>query len=289
MAPLFTRESLKHFFKKGKFPSEVHFSHLIDSSVNKLDDGFAKSEEDGLQLAPQGKSDRLISFFKHINDTHPEWQINFREIDNRNGLSIESVSTDAEGKQISHSWVFIDKEGRIGLNNTEPQHLLDVNGTVGMHTRVGSFLAGSVPGDGKWYPILSGLRGLQAFEVVARIGGLKNRGKYALTHAIALSTYGRSKSKIKQVRAHYGWFWNRISLRWKAKWQKEEGGEGEWVYSLQVRTRSHYGNLPLTGEVVPIRFHITRLWNDEMDFPKLSVEEPDEGQAEDPEAAKKTK
>ena len=123
MAPLFTRESLKHFFKKGKFPSEVHFSHLIDSSVNKLDDGFAKSEEDGLQLAPQGKSDRLISFFKHINDTHPEWQINF-------GFDYELPVGDnmrlvlANDNQYSSSFLTILGRGDVRPETVQPDALM---------------------------------------------------------------------------------------------------------------------------------------------------------------------
>jgi hypothetical protein len=276
---LFTRESLKNFFRKGKFPSQVHFSHLIESTVNKLDDGFSKSEKDGLMVAPQGQSQQLLSFFKQLNDTHPEWQINFKEVDQQMGLNIESVSTDEFGETKTHSWIFLDKKGAIGLNTQKPKHLLDVNGTVGMNTRVGSFLAGQVDGDGKWKPILTNLRGLQAFEVVARIKGPSKRGRYAFTHAIALSTFGRSRSKVKQIRAHYGWFWNRISLKWDSNWDADAK---EWMHSLLIRTHTHYGNQDETGKPFPIQFHITRLWDDKMIFPDIIVEEePKELQKEE--------
>ncbi len=266
--PLFTRESLKNFFKKGKFPTEIHFAHLIDSTVNKIDDGFSKSEQSGLELAPQGHSERLISFYRNINEASPEWQIDLAEVDNKNGLSIESVSISREGAPVAHPRLFLAKNGRVGLNTQKPEHLLDVRGTASTINRVGALAYGQVPGDGKWHDMLSGLTGLQSFEVVARIEGPKKRGRYAITHAIALSTFGRSNSKIKQVRAHYGWFWNRISLRWKSEWIKTEGADGQWVHRLQIKTQSHYGYLPQSSEVVPIRYHVTGLWDEHMLFPK---------------------
>ncbi|WP_020570424.1 hypothetical protein [Neolewinella persica] len=113
---------------------------------------------------------------------------------------------------------------------------------------------GQVPGDGEWHSILSNLNGVNAFEVVARIDGPKGRGKYAMTHAIALSTFGGkgSRSRITKTRAYYGWFWNRIELKWAGNTED---------YSLKVRTRRHYG-LADEGKISQIKFHITNLWDD---------------------------
>ncbi len=44
-----TRDTLKQFFSAGKLPTEEHFSDLIDSSLNTLDEGFDKSEEFGFE------------------------------------------------------------------------------------------------------------------------------------------------------------------------------------------------------------------------------------------------
>lgn len=49
---IFNRSTLKGFFQKGKVPTEAHFTNLIDSTLNKLDDGIAKTVEHGLKLAP---------------------------------------------------------------------------------------------------------------------------------------------------------------------------------------------------------------------------------------------
>jgi len=48
---IFDRISLKDFFKNGTIPNEKHFSFLIDSMINKQDDGFNKDSENGLILS----------------------------------------------------------------------------------------------------------------------------------------------------------------------------------------------------------------------------------------------
>jgi len=68
---LLTRNTLKNLFKRGMVPSEVNFSDLIDSTINKVDDGFSQSNKDGFMLAPQGPNHKLISFFESIRDPHP--------------------------------------------------------------------------------------------------------------------------------------------------------------------------------------------------------------------------
>jgi hypothetical protein len=97
---------------------------------------------------------------------------------------------------------------------------------------------------------------MQSFEVVARIAGPPGRSKYAITHAIALRTFGGkgSRSKIPQTRTYYGWFWNRIEFRWEGS---------TYDYSLQVRTRQHYGSND-DGEISMIKYHVASLWDDQL-------------------------
>ena len=87
---------------------------------------------------------------------------------------------------------------QIGINTDKPENSLDVNGTVGINTRVGIYKKGEISADGKWYKIIDNLDGLNIFEITARIDGKKLTGQYSLLHAIALSAYGgkRSKSSI---------------------------------------------------------------------------------------------
>lgn len=60
------RNTLKNYFRKGNLPSEANFENLIDSSVNKIDDGFSKTEDEGLMLSNIGESEKIISFYENI-------------------------------------------------------------------------------------------------------------------------------------------------------------------------------------------------------------------------------
>lgn len=251
---LFNRESLKAFFKKGQSPSELHFSYLIESMINKLDDGFSKNEEDGFQLSPIGDADTVLSIFKEQTDTSPSWQINLKEDSRKQGLSFDHVDLDESGREKPGSVLFLSNDGKVGIGTEMPRVQLEIAGTTGIHTRIGAYAIRSVPGDGKWHPVLSGLDGIQAFEVMAQIKGPAGRGKYAMTHGIALCAFGGSKRKIRQTRTYFGWFWNRIEFRWSGDTHQ---------YNLDVRTRSHYGLQP-DKQPFPITCHITRLWDDQI-------------------------
>jgi hypothetical protein len=248
---LLTRNTLKNFFKSGSAPTEVNFADLIDSTMNKVDDGIGKNPEDGMIFAPQGKSRRVLSFFEHIKNKSPLFSISFGDDELSKGISFE----DSKKK----SCLFLKDGTQVGIGTTRPQHTLDVQGVIGMKGRVGTFLQGEIPADRQWHTIIENLDDCQAFEVVAKAAGRKGRGKYAMIHAIAISTYGKSWNKIRKTSAHYGAFWHRIQLRWKS--------ESTHCYHLQMRTRSHFGvdehELPYM-----VNYHITNLWpSDNMSFP----------------------
>ena len=67
------RETLKEFFSKGKMPAQGNFEALIDSMVNRIDDGFSKDMENGLMLSPEGSSKSLIGFFRSIEQKSAAW------------------------------------------------------------------------------------------------------------------------------------------------------------------------------------------------------------------------
>ncbi|MCC5946166.1 MAG: adhesin [Bernardetiaceae bacterium] len=231
------RNTLRNYFRKGQLPREGHFADLIESMVNKIDDGLSKSLEQGLELSPIGASPKLMSFFKSIEDKNPAWSIN---IDSGNAmLNIDNAAGDAI--------LTFTQEGQIGVHNQTPEHELDVSGTVGMQGRIGTYKTGKIPGDGKWHTVLEELNGCQAFEITAGIGK-KGRGQYALIHAHALSTFGKSNWKIQKVQAHYGARCNMIQLRWQGS---------TFDYRLEMRTRCAY------GDNCHIKYHISKLWHDE--------------------------
>lgn len=238
------RASLKSVFSNGSRPNENNFGSLIDSMVNKVDDGISKNLKDGLILSPEGEeSDRLVSFYEKIQDDLPEWGIELAQ-EGQQGLGITEPITATETK----TRLFFEKGGNIGVNTTQPKTTLEVNGILGTNTRIGTYKISTIPADGSWHNIITDLNGCCAFEIMAQVGKEKT-GKYALLHAHALSTFGKSRSKIKTTQAHYGWWWNKLALRWVGT---------TYNYSLQLRTRSNYG----AGQEV--KFYITKLWDNEI-------------------------
>ena len=85
------------------------------------------------------------------------------ELDQANtpGLSVQGEN--------DKSIIKVKKEGLVGINTLDPKYTFDVNGTVGMKSRVGTHAIGSVPGDGNWHSILSNLDGVNGYEITAYI------------------------------------------------------------------------------------------------------------------------
>ncbi|TAD99097.1 MAG: adhesin [Bacteroidetes bacterium] len=231
------RETIKSYFRKGQIPKEGHFVDMVDSMVNKIDDGIDKNIEDGLRLSPIGSSPKLISFFESIEDKSPAWSI---EIDK--GSSVLTVNNFTGDPVLS-----LKPDGKVGINTANPTSELDVKGLVAMEGRIGTFAQGKIQADGKWYKILENLSGCHLLEVVAGVGK-KQRGKYALIYARAMSTYGDSKSLIAVDQAYYGVRCNQIQLKWTGT---------TYDYNLEMRSRCDYGGDSL------ISYYISKLWHDE--------------------------
>lgn len=246
---LLTRNTLKNFFKRGSFPTEVHFADLIDSTVNKIDDGLSKSARDGLLLAPQGSSKRVISFYESIRDAHPAFSMSINPTKTSKGISFDNPA--------GRSVLFVGKNTNVGIGTTRPRYRLQVAGMVSAEGRIGGTEI-KVNADGRWHNVFpTALEGVQAYELMAFAAGRKGSGRYALTHAMALSTYGRSRNKVKQIKASYsGWllFPRKIVFRWR--------GDTD-AYNLQVRTTRNFGFLD-EGNQKPAKIHlyIQKLWDD---------------------------
>ena len=230
------RETLKNYFKKGKLPTEQNFYDLIDSIINRVDDGMSKTMDEGLMLSPIGNSEKLISFYKSIEEKSPAWSIDINKGDGN--IHVKN--------RLGKSLVTIKQEGKLGINNHKPKHELDVNGVIAQRGRIGTEYQGKIPGDGQWHTIVDELNGCHAFEITAGIGK-KKAGKYALIVAQAISTFGKSKSKIRYTQAYYGMRSNKILLRWKGD---------TYNFSLEMRTKGNY------GEGFYLNYHIAQLWHD---------------------------
>ena len=146
----------------------------------------------------------------------------------------------------------------MGIGTMLPNFKLEVNGMVGMSGRVGTFQSGEIPADGRWHTIVKDLAGVQGFEILAYAGGRSGRGKYAISQAIALATYGQGS--IRHVKASYGFFWRKISFRWV-------GTEND--YRLEAKTAGNYG---FTDEKeknqAMLRFWVSKLWDDSTMLPE---------------------
>lgn len=241
---LLNRQSLKTLFSAGARPKESNFSSLIDSMVNKIDDGISKNMEDGLILSPEGKeSDRVISFYENVEDELPQWSLELNQEEDK-GLSFVSPISNNE----TNTAMYFQKSGKIGVGTKKPRTNLEIDGVLGTDARVGTYKLDTIPADGQWHDVVANIDGCVAFEVVAQVGKQK-AGKYALLHAHAISTFGKSHHKIRKTQAHYGWFWNKIGIRFTGS---------TYNYKLQLKTRSDYG----AGQ--NIYFHITKLWDTDM-------------------------
>ncbi|MEL7001811.1 MAG: hypothetical protein AAFN93_03650 [Bacteroidota bacterium] len=240
------RSTLKNYFKNGKNPSEEHFGALIDSTINQIDDGFGKNSKDGIQLFPLGNSKNLISFYENVSDSEADWRISINPDERTQGLAF----SDKSGK----SRLFLG-EGKVGIGTTHPSTSFDVKGTTKLATRIGGYLVGKVKADGAWHPIIEKLSDCHAFEVVAKAIGARERGRYAMAHAIAVNVFGSRKSKINVTQSYYGGFWNKIKFRWRGEPSN---------YQLEIKTGTDYS---LGGEeTIYIHYHIAKLWDDSLFF-----------------------
>ncbi len=250
---LYGREELKEYFRNGHIPSEKHFAYLIESMINKQDDGISKDETHGLHIFRSEFSNRLVTFFNNIDENTPFFLV---EKDDKEipGLKLQHLNNPGETDQEEENSFYFHQGGKLGIGKRCSAHRkMDVRGFIGMDGRMGIYKTGDLPADGAWHSVIKNLDNCQAFELMARAGA-KGKGKFAIIHAIALSTFGRSRSKIKKTSAHYGFFWNRLSVRWKS--------EGTHNYHLQLRTRCNY------GFNAKIFYSITKLWDDEQMLPE---------------------
>lgn len=241
------RQTLKNYFKNGTRPTQENFERLIDSVINKADDGISKNLDDGLILAPEGESsNRTISFVDKIGQD-PKWSIDL--IDEASGEPSGLGFLQPNAQDTHKTKLFFNDNGRVGIHTNQPKTDVEVQGTLGIQSRIGTHKLDTIPANGQWHAILDNLDGCNAFEVVAQVGGPKT-GKHALLHATAIGTFGQHKNRIRRTQSSYGWWWwNRLAIRWRGS---------QHNYRLELKAKSNY------GDDIHVKFHVTKLWSPEI-------------------------
>jgi hypothetical protein len=284
---LSSRETLKNYFRAGSLPRQEHFHDLIDSTLNMGDEGFAKDEKDGLKIATRGDSRTLLSFFRRsLGESAPLWRMGLDESNDTLELMHQDQDSPGESPTLALSYDADaadggaragEKTGRVGINTSQPERDLDVNGIARMVGRMGvvprrmaeasadpSVPPGPVLANGEWQTISDKLPGCHALEVLAGVGGRKGEGQYALLHAIAISAFNprgwylnpfgfnflHRKNGIRVQQAYFRSRKDKLQLRWH--------GEQEGFY-LQIRSQRDYG-LDESREPIRILYHVTDLW-----------------------------
>lgn len=266
------RATLKSFFRSGALPTAEEYRDLIDSTVNQVDDGFAKTDADGLKLNSVGSSLRVLSLYQGLGTPKPSWVIehgdapgalHLRPDQGKAALDLSRHGDDpVEDDAPLPPGMTLTRDGRMGVNRHAPDWRLDVGGVARMQGRIGvaSHKIPHVKADGRWHDITQPLTGCQAFEVTAGTGGDPRKGRYSMVHAIAMNAYHPRnpilnwlfrRRAIKTQTAMYGSYADRIKLRWVADSQQHH-------FRLQLRTNANFG----TGKVV--RYYLTQLWFDSL-------------------------
>lgn len=266
------RSTLRNYFRAGAMPNEDHFNDLIDSTLNTLEEGFDKTAEHGLKISSLENKANLVTFYRDTMPKNPLWAIKYHQQSDTLNFTAQAqniqskVNDNNPLNKPSQSVLSLSQAGRIGVNNAEPLHTLDVKGVIKTDGLVGTSLHNkAIPADGHWHNISEKLEGCQAFDVVLGVG-IKRSGRYALLKACAMNTCAPVdylwglitwKKPIKSQQAHYRSSADKIKLRWVTAPKDIDDNLSYRPYYLQAKTNTSY------GDGVFIRGHITRLWFDE--------------------------
>jgi hypothetical protein len=293
------RASLKKHFEAGSLPTQQDFHDIIDSTLNLAEDGFSRTDRDGLRVHAQEGHDGLFSFYRAGGSDQVLWSTGFAE----GGAQWVMRPGDAAAEAL----LLLDPRRRMGLAQPDPLARLDVNGSVRLGGRLGRPPSPAVierqdaearakskeknpprvlmVADGEWKDLTGDLQGCQGFEIMAGAGRPDDRSRFAMLHAFAFNTYHPAwwkdllgnKRRIRQQHAFYGRYRDRLELRWHSP-KGQHGRDAE--YRLQIRSRCDYaghqrGGAPEEIREVPLHVYLTRLWFQPEMGPLQDMEQPD--------------
>lgn len=282
------RATLKGYFSAGARPNADQFGALIDSTLIMVDEGFEKTDAEGLRILTTGSGNALLSFGRS-GEGLSQWRLDFRD-NGSDALALTRAPLqttrpcppalafhqtgdggNAEAQLAANVAIGIARDP--GDKDIPARSALDVRGAVRSDGRVGREII--LPANGKMHPLTAqSLHGCVAFEVMAGVG-LKGSGRFALMHAIAMNTFNPGpwenlfglKKRIRCQHAYYRRRSDRLKLRWTKSDDpaidarqaddpnNEYGRDGR--FELKIGTRVDYDN-----PEVEIRAFVTQLWYD---------------------------
>lgn len=251
------RDSLKSLFRSGQMPTEKDFSTLIDSMVNQIDEGFDKTEKDGLRISQIGTG-KLMSFYENLSVNSPQWFLEMGpKLFGERSLHVVAQGASSPASVLSlvrRTGAEAAQRGApvaVGVNKRDPRHELDVGGNVRSRGRLGCEGELVIKANGEWQSITKPMSGCNALEIVAGAGAKDDEeGKYAIVHAVAVNAFG-GKGSITMTQSNYGSGCSRLLMRWLTVDKSDK-----FQYVLQMRSHCTY------GPEAWIRYHITELWFD---------------------------
>ena len=152
------RETLRGFFGAGMLPTQDHFGDLIDSMLNMDDEGFRKSERNGVEISTPAGYNALMSFYRDQNKQTALWSIAYGGKTDQLVVNPARVGAAADAPPV----LALDARRRVGIGTADPRCALDVAGVVASEGRIGRAPAKQALADGQWHALTPPLTGCQA-------------------------------------------------------------------------------------------------------------------------------
>jgi hypothetical protein len=118
-----TKAEIKSWFKTNSIPKEKDFADLIDSGINKDDDGIERESGGGIHITGSGDTQEVLSFSRSDNPKQSPWKINLNPLNGSPGFNITDDKT-------ASRLVINEQTGNVGVGTGTPHTRLTVGGAI---------------------------------------------------------------------------------------------------------------------------------------------------------------